>query len=611
MAFRFLLITTLLAFLDLTHAKGRLDKVKVGISYKKKDDVHVVVNSVGPFNNPIEKYKFYSLPFCQEHHETEDLEKHQHREGGESHKQRLGHNLAGDRRESSPYVVHFDVMIPNRVLCKVKLEPKALDQFKEAILNSYYFEMYVEDLAMWGYVGDIDDEDLMGDSGAGKTYLFPHHHFKFGINKDKIVSANISTDVRKRVDITDTSQPLEVEFTYSVDFYDEGLEWKDRLSKYSDNRFVPSTFEIHWLSIINSFVLVLLLTAFLTIILMRVLKNDFSRYMELDDETMDEEESGWKLIHGDVFRFPENACLFCAAVGTGTQLLVSTFSILLLALMRIISTTRRGSILAGAVVIYSLTSIVGGYIATRLYFQMNGKSWARCVLLTLLLFPLPVVIVFSWANSIAIFHGSTSALPFGVIVTITALYAFICAPMTLVGGLLAKNFGSKDMKVPTRTTRVAREIPTEIPWYKGRPLQMLISGFLPFSAIYIELHYIFASMWGHQVYTMFGILFFAFALLVIVTSSITVSLLYFQLSREDHRWWWVSFTNGGMIGFFIYAYSFYFYFHRSGMSGLLQTSFYFGYMAIISFATFLMLGSAGFRLSLIFVKYIYGRIKCD
>lgn len=71
---------------------------------------------------------------------------------------------------------------------------------------------------------------------------------------------------------------------------EEQLEWKDRMSRYADSRFVPSSFEIHWLSIINSFVLVLLLTAFLTIILLRVLKNDFSRYMELDDDALEEEE---------------------------------------------------------------------------------------------------------------------------------------------------------------------------------------------------------------------------------------------------------------------------------------------------------------------------------
>jgi len=602
-----LLCIALVANLCIVDAGKKLQRVKPDQAYKDGADLNIVVNSVGPFNNPMEKYRFYSLPFCHEHHEAENFKPDLNNVGAIKYKIRLGQHLAGDSHESSPYAVKFRQPIENRVLCKVKLGPDELQQFKNSILNSYYFEMYVHDLAMWGYVGDVDNEDLMGETGGAKTYLFPHHHFKFGLNKDKVVTAAISTDVDKKVDITDVNTPIEVSFTYSVEFYDETLEWEDRLTHYSDSRFVPATFEIHWLSIINSFVLVLLLTAFLAIILMRVLKNDFSRYMELDEETMEEEESGWKLIHGDVFRFPTNSCLFCAAVGTGTQLLAAVFLILMLALTGWISMTRRGSILAGTVVIYSLTSIIGGYVGTKLYLQMNGKAWARCVLLTAVLFPLPVVLVFSWANSIAIFHGSTSALPFGVIVTIAALFIFICAPLTLIGGVLAKNFATKDMKAPTRTTRVAREIPTEVPWFKGRVPMMFISGFLPFSAIYIELHYIFASMWGHQVYTLFGILFFAFVLLVIVTSSITVSLLYFQLSREDHRWWWISFTNGGMIGFFIYAYSFYFYFQRSGMSGLLQTSFYFGYMAIISFATFLMLGSAGFRLSLVFVKYIYSR----
>jgi hypothetical protein len=95
----------------------------------------------------------------------------------------------------------------------------------------------------------------------------------------------------KRVDITEANRPQEVSFSYSVVWYEEpNLQWKERMTRYADSRFLPSSFEIHWLSIINSFVLVLLLTAFLTIILLRVLKNDFSRYMELDDDAMEEEE---------------------------------------------------------------------------------------------------------------------------------------------------------------------------------------------------------------------------------------------------------------------------------------------------------------------------------
>lgn len=95
----------------------------------------------------------------------------------------------------------------------------------------------------------------------------------------------------RRVDITDVDEPTEVEYSYSVEWTKDDLEWKDRLSRYTGGRsFVPTNFEIHWLSIINSFVLVLLLTAFLTIIMLRVLRNDFSRYMELNDEALEEEE---------------------------------------------------------------------------------------------------------------------------------------------------------------------------------------------------------------------------------------------------------------------------------------------------------------------------------
>ena len=54
-------------------------------------------------------------------------------------------------------------------------------------------------------------------------------------------------------------------------------------------KFFPKTLEIHWLSVINSVVLVVLLTGFILIILMRVLRNDFTRYNKedlLEDEVV-------------------------------------------------------------------------------------------------------------------------------------------------------------------------------------------------------------------------------------------------------------------------------------------------------------------------------------
>jgi hypothetical protein len=71
--------------------------------------------------------------------------------------------------------------------------------------------------------------------------------------------------------------------------------------------------QIHWFSIINSCVTVLLLTGFLTTILLRVLKNDFLKYTSRDDEAGEaEDETGWKYLHGDVFRWAP--CAGCCCV---------------------------------------------------------------------------------------------------------------------------------------------------------------------------------------------------------------------------------------------------------------------------------------------------------
>ena len=46
--------------------------------------------------------------------------------------------------------------------------------------------------------------------------------------------------------------------------------------------------EIHWLSILNSVVLVILLTGLLSLIVLRILKKDLNRYAR-DEESMDED----------------------------------------------------------------------------------------------------------------------------------------------------------------------------------------------------------------------------------------------------------------------------------------------------------------------------------
>lgn len=48
--------------------------------------------------------------------------------------------------------------------------------------------------------------------------------------------------------------------------------------------------------------------------------------MYLKDETL--EETGWKLVHGDVFRPPHRPKLLAAFIGSGIQLFCVTFIVI-------------------------------------------------------------------------------------------------------------------------------------------------------------------------------------------------------------------------------------------------------------------------------------------
>ena len=67
------------------------------------------------------------------------------------------------------------------------------------------------------------------------------------------------------------------------------------------------------------------------------------------------------------------------------------------------------------------------------------------------------------------------------------------------------------------------------------------------SAISVELYYIFATVWGREQYTLYGILLIVYAILISVTACMSVALVYFQLSAEDYRWWWRSVCSAGLV----------------------------------------------------------------
>ncbi|KAJ3677066.1 hypothetical protein LUZ60_002790 [Juncus effusus] len=562
--------------------------------YSAGDPVPLFANKVGPFHNPSETYRYFDLPFCSPETINEKSEA-------------LGEVLNGDRLVEAPYKLDFRVDVDSKQVCKRKLSKDDVANFRNAVIKDYYFQMYYDDLPLWGFVGKAEREGKT-DASEYKYFLYRHIHFEVLYNGDRVIEVSARTDAEALTDVTE-DRDTEVEFLYSVKWKETPTPFDKRMEKYSQASALPHHLEIHWFSIINSCVTVLLLTGFLATILMRVLKNDFVKYATDEEAAEDQEETGWKYIHGDVFRYPKNKSLLAACVGSGTQLFALTIFIFILALVGVFYPYNRGALFTALVVIYALTSGIAGYVATNFYCQLEGSNWVRNLMLTGLLFCGPLFLTFAFLNTVAIAYSATAALPFGTILVILLIWTLVTFPLLVLGGIAGKN-SKVEFQAPTRTTKYPREIPP-LPWYRGAAPQMVMAGFLPFSAIYIELYYIFASVWGHRIYTIYSILFIVFIILIIVTAFITVSLTYFQLAAEDHEWWWRSFLCGGSTGLFIYGYCWYYYLARSDMSGFMQTSFFFGYMACVCYGFFLMLGAVGFRAALLFVRHIYRSIKCE
>ncbi|KAJ6342859.1 hypothetical protein OIU78_010722 [Salix suchowensis] len=292
--------------------------------YGQDEAVKLWVNKVGPYNNPQETYNYYSLPFC--HPSGNDGT---HKWGG------LGEVLGGNELIDSQIDLKFQTDVNRGVICQLELDEAKVKQFKDAIENSYWFEFFIDDLPLWGFVGELRPDK---NSDNGKHVLYTHKSITIKYNKDQIIHVNLTQENPK---------PLEagtvLEMTYSVKWSLTNVSFARRFDVYLDYPFFEH--QIHWFSIFNSFMMVIFLTGLVSMILMRTLRNDYAKYARDDDDLVESlerdvsEETGWKLVHGDVFRPPRSMVLLSAVVGTGAQL---AMLVLLVILMAIVGTLYVG-----------------------------------------------------------------------------------------------------------------------------------------------------------------------------------------------------------------------------------------------------------------------------
>lgn len=401
-------------------------------------------------------------------------------------------------------------------------------------------------------------------------------------------------------------QPLDgagqkIIFTYSVHWEKSEKLWSNRWDPY----FVNADPEIHWFSIINSFMIVLFLSGMVGMIMMRTLSADFIQYNRQDEEI---EETGWKLVHGDVFRTPGYPRLLSIFVGVGAHLLAMVVITLVFALLGFLSPANRGGMGTAIIATYVVMSVVSGYFSVRLYKLFKGTDWKSIALYSGIFLPGIsystgfVVNFFIWGSH------SSGAVPFTTMLALLALWLLVSLPLCYVGGYFANKKPVQDP--PVGTNQIPRQIPPRI-WYLHPVVSVILGGILPFGAVFIELFFVLSAIWGNQYYYIFGFLFLVFIILIITSAEITVVMCYFQLCSEDYEWWWRSFFTSGASAFYLFAYAISYYVTKMEVPGFVPALLYTSYTALMSLVFFLLTGCVGFYSCFFFVRKIFSSIHVD
>ena len=266
------------------------------------------------------------------------------------------------------------------------------------------------------------------------------------------------------------------------------------------------------------------------------------------------------------------------------------------------------------IVVYCWTSYVSGITAIRMHGTINGKDWFRCTIFACSLFLAPLAAVFLGVDLLASSYGTTRAVPLVTILTVTIMHVIPSFALTFLGAYVARrNNASTSCKNCEYTSphRIHEE-PEKSVGYPIRILlfQIVVVTVLLFVTISDVLFHILHFLWDRLGYIAYGVIILRFLLLVTCLSLMTAALTSCQVQRRGGCMHVPAFVNGGLTGIFIFVYSINFYRRdTTGMNGSLQASFYFGFMFIVSYAIFLMIGSVSFQFSIFFFKQVRARVK--
>lgn len=624
-------------------------------SYKENDQVPLYFNKISSDRSPL-PYSYAELPFtCAAKAENDQITAPLKHVG-----LNLGEVLRGDRISESGYSLMMMKQNTCAHACDVKVDKKGLQRASDLIKNEYSVEWIIDNLPGATAFVSADRSNRYYAAGfplgfldaKGRANIHNHaiilvryrkapggppkpgHQQRHVIVAFEVYPKSVAAGEKECPGNSDKYEPFVIDlnkeeetipFTYAVYWReDETIEWGSRWNKYLS--YMDDSAHVHWLALVNSLVIVALLATFVAIIVIRTLNRDIHNYNSknergLEDSLImgtgasaDDKEfsdlSGWKLVFADIFRPPVNSSLFASLVGSGIQLAVMIATVVGFSCLGVLNPSYRGGFLSYALFLFAFSGIFSGYVSSRISRNLGSERWGKTALLTATVVPGFLMMLVVVLNFFVWSKASSSALPFGTLIALMCIWFFISCPLVILGAYV----GSKvsPTVIPVEISQTPRKIPSQRRYKRLLP-SVLMGGLLPFAVIFVELRFVYKSVWQTQstYYYMYGFLGLVFLVLITTVMEMSIVVTYFQLNTEDYRWWWKSFMVGTGSAWWVFIYSVYYYFAYLEVDGFVPSLVFFAYSTMGCIVYGVITGSIGFLASYFFVFKIYGAIKAE
>lgn len=624
-------------------------------SYHELDRVPLFFNKISSDRSPL-PYSYAELPFVCGSKSKDGTS------GGDfqSVGLNLGEVLRGDRITKSNYELLMMNETSCKQACEVEVDQEQLSRIDQLIKSKYSVEWIVDNLPGATSFVSVDRStrhyaagfplgyvDARGRSNLNNHVILllryrkapggppkPGHEQRYVVVAFEVYPKSVAGGQKQCPGNSDTYDPMvilpsmeseTIPFTYSVYWReDETIEWGSRWNKYLS--YSGDSAQVHWLALVNSLVIAAMLATFVAIIVIRTLNRDIQKYntqnmpgmenslilgtgIHADDKGIPD-LSGWKLVFADVFRSPINSSLFAALIGSGVQLAVMLAVVVGFACLGVLNPSYRGGFLSYALFLFAFAGIFSGYVSSRISRNFGNSQWGGTALLTATVVPGLIMLIVIILNFFVWSQASSSALPFGTLLALMCIWFFISCPLVLLGAFIGNKVSPTPL--PVEVSPIVRQIPRQRRYKRLIP-SILLGGILPFSVIFVELRFVYKSVWQTQstYYYMYGFLALVCFILTLTVMEMSIVVTYFQLNTEDHRWWWKSFMVGTGSAWWIFIYSVYYYFAQLNVNGFVPSLVFFAYSLIGCIVYGIVTGAIGFLASYYFVFKIYGAIKAD